>query len=323
MSCPPDGRHGVVSEEEAKLRELQIFVLGPPRLAIKKRETANGPHGELVCRNKGLGKGVEGDAKLLKHAERHRDDSFVRREFDEFAAVAGEDLHTSTLPLDSFDRTGKLDASAGLASLAGKELGEAVIAFAYAEELVCVDFFFGLLLDSEGMDADLAIVGGIETLDVLDDLFAFLRRELIQGRVVCEGEIRAFPFFKAAQEFKDFTLLVALLQLAVSVAVADAVEAVCLESGFADQVPELRWVAVDELSSDFEDLVLIAQSAYTAADAIAGLENEDLATCLGEAAGCGEASHAGTDDQNALSSGIHLAIGCGEDREVIGYHIAA
>ena len=64
------------------------------------------------------------------------------------------------------------------------------------EDILPVDLFFGVLLDSEGVDADVAVVGGIEALNVSDDLRSLLRRELFKGRVVGEREVGAFPLFE-------------------------------------------------------------------------------------------------------------------------------
>jgi hypothetical protein len=317
MSCPPDRRHGPMSEQKTELGKFEVLVFSPPALAKEERESADRPHGKLVCRDEGPGKGVEGDSKLVEDAERDRDNGFARRELNEFATVAGEYLDASALPVDSLDWTGKFDASASLAGFDCEELGEAVIAFADAEEFVRVDFFFGMLLDSEGMDADLAVVGGIEALHVLDDLFPLFRGELVDRRVICEGEVRAFPLFKSAQELVDFSLLVAFLELAVAMAVTCAIELVCFEASFVDEVPELRWVAVDELGSEFEDLALFAEGADTAAYAIARLEHEHLPACLGKAARRGKAGHARTDDQNAIPCRVHLQVGCDGIAEVI------
>ena len=75
---------------------------------------------------------------------------------------------------------------------------------------------------------------------------------------------------------------------------------------------------MDEFGAEFEDLVAFTDGADAAADAVAGFEDEDLAAGFGEAAGSGEACHAGTDDQDSLSARFHLEIGCGAAREVNG-----
>jgi hypothetical protein len=100
-----------------------------------------------------------------------------------------------------------------------------------------VDLLFGGLLDGKGVDADLTVVGGVEALNVGDDLFAFFTRELLERRVVSEREVGAFPFLELVEEFEDFALLVAFLQFVVFMAIVDAVERVSFEAGFVDEVP--------------------------------------------------------------------------------------
>jgi hypothetical protein len=155
------------------------------------------------------------------------------------------------------------------------------------------------------MNAYLAVVCRVEALDVADDVFAFLRRELLERRVVGEGEVWTFPIFQASEKFEDFTLLVAFFELAVFVADVGAVEFAGIETGLANQVPEFRRAAVNELGSEFKDFALFAERPDATADAVAGFQNENLAASLGEATGSGQASHAGTNDQNALLFGFH------------------
>ena len=126
--------------------------------------------------DEGAGNRIEDKTELLKHAEGDGDDGFAGGEIEEFAAIAGEDLYAAATPFDSLDGAGDLDAGTRFSNLAGEELGQSVVALTNAEDFVAVDFFFSLLLDGEGVDADLAIVGGIEALDVAYDLFALFRR---------------------------------------------------------------------------------------------------------------------------------------------------
>ena len=120
--------------------------------------------------------GVEGEAELVKYAERNSDDGFAGGELEEFPSVTGEDFNAAATPFDSFDGAGELDAGASFTYFSGEEVGEAIVAFANAEEVLAVNLFFSVLLNGERMDADLAIVGSIESLDVADDLFALFRR---------------------------------------------------------------------------------------------------------------------------------------------------
>jgi len=155
------------------------------------------------------------------------------------------------------------------------------------------------------VNPNLAVVCRVEALDVADNLFAFLGRELLARRVVREGEVWTFPILQASEELKDFTLLIAFFELAIFVADVRAIKFAGIEAGFANQVPEFRRAAVNELGSEFEDFALFAEGSDATADAIAGFENENLAASLGEATGSGQASHAGTNDQNALLLGFH------------------
>ena len=267
--------------------------------------------------DQGMGNRIEDKTELVEHAEGDGDDGFAGGEFEELAAVAGEDFYSAATPFNSFDGAGELDAGASFADLSSEELGQAIVAFAYAEDLVAVNFFFSVLLDGEGVDPDLAVVGGIEALDVVDDLFALFRRKLFEGWVVGEGEVGTFPFLELVEEFEDTALLVALSELAAFVAVIHTIDRVCIQAGFADEVPELRRVAVDEFGSELEDLVAFAHGVDSASDAVAGFEDQHLATGLGKAASSGKAGHTGTDDQDPLTGGFHQGIGCGPAMEVI------
>ena len=113
-------------------------------------------------------------------------------------------------------------------------------------------------------------------------------------------------------------MLIALFEFAVFETVVEAVEGVGTKAGFVDEVPKLGRMAVDEFGAELEDLVAFADGADAATDAVAGFEDQHLATGLGEAAGSGEAGHSGTDDQDPLTDGFHQGIGCGSGMEVIG-----
>lgn len=265
----------------------------------------------------GVGNGIEDEPELLKNPERDRDDNLGGCELDSFTAVAREYLDAAPSPLDSFDRTRELDAGTCLPCLPREKLGKPLVAFADAKEFVALDLLFCVLLNGEGVDPDLAMVSGIEAFYITDDLFAFLRRELLEGRIVCESQVRPFPLFQAAEEFEDLTLLVALLEPCIFVAVADALDFVGLETGFVDQVPKLRGVAVDELGAEFEDLAVCPISTDATAHAAASFENKYLAARLCKEASGGEPGHAGTDHQNSLLRGFHYQIGCGEGVDVI------
>jgi len=245
-----------------------MIVLRPPALAEEKSEAADRSHGELVSRDEWVWDGVEGEAELVEHSQWDGYDDFGSGELEEFSAVAGEDLGATAPPLNSFDRAGELDAPTCFADFSGEELRQAIIAFANAEDVFAMDFFLRVLLDGEGMDADLAIVGCIEALNVVDDLFTLLRRELFERRVVGQGEIGAFPFFELAQEFEDSALIVTLLKFIVLLAVICAVESVGMKAGFADEVPELGWMAVNEFGPKFKDLIVFPEGADSATDPV-------------------------------------------------------
>jgi len=151
-------------------------MIGPPAFAKQKRETAYRSHGELVGRDEGVGNGVEYDSELVKDTEGNGDDGLARRELEKFSAIAREYLYSATLPFNPFDWAGELNAGSRFAHFSCQELGQTVVALPDSIEVVTMDFFFSVLLDGEGMDADLAVVGSIETLDVADDVFAFLGR---------------------------------------------------------------------------------------------------------------------------------------------------
>src|SRR3569833_3561852 len=139
-----------------------MIVLRPPALAEEKSEAADRPHGELVSRDEWVWDGVEGEAELVEHSQWDGYDAFGSGELEELSAAAGEDLGATAPPLNSFDRAGELDAPTCFADFSGEELRQAIIAFANAEDVFAMDFFLRVLLDGEGMDADLAIVGCIE-----------------------------------------------------------------------------------------------------------------------------------------------------------------
>ena len=318
MCGPPDGRHGVVGEEEAEFGEFGFVVSGPPTVAKEEREAPDGSHGKLVCGDEGVRDGIEDEPELLKNAKRNRDDCFAGGEFEEFSAISREDVHATAPPFDPFDGTRELDAAACLANLLREEFGEAVISVADTEELVAAHLFLGALLDGKGVNADLAVVRGVEALDVADDLFALFRFQLLQGRVVCEGEVGALPLFELVEEFEDVALFITLFELAVFVAEVRAVEAIGFKTRFVDEIPEFGRVAVDEFGSEFEDVATFTESADPSADTVAGFKNKDLAAGRSQSPGSGEAGHSGADDQYALSDGFHLGIGCGGGTEVIG-----
>lgn len=165
-----------------------------------------------------------------------------------------------------------------------------------------MNFFFCMLLDSEGMNADLTIVGGIEALNVAYNLFSLLGREILECGVIGEGEIGTFPSFELAEELEDLALLIAFLQFAAFGAVVGAVEGVGFEAGLVNELPELGRAAMDEFGSKLQDLIAFAEGANAAADAISCLEHQDLPTGFGQTPGSSEAGHAGTDDQNTLLS---------------------
>jgi hypothetical protein len=54
-----------------------------------------------------------------------------------------------------------------------------------------------------------------------------------------------------------------------------------MKASFVDEVPELGGMAVNEFGPKFKDLIVFPDGTYSAADAVAGLKNEDLATSLG------------------------------------------
>jgi hypothetical protein len=180
-----------------------------------------------------------------------------------------------------------------------------------------VNLFFRLLLDGERVYADLAVVGGIETLDVADDLLAFFRRELLKGRVVGEGEVGAFPLFELVQKFEYVALFVAFAKFSVFVAAVIAIQRVGFEAGFPDKVPEFGRAAVDEFSAEFEDLALFTKGADAATDTISSFKDEHTSACLSEKPGGGESGHAGANDQYALTCRVHQSIGCFGSLEVI------
>jgi hypothetical protein len=292
------------------------MVFSPPAFVKEQREAANWSHGELVGRDKRVRDGIEDETELLENAERDGNDCFIRRELHEFSVIAGEDLYAAVLPLNPFNWTGELDAGSSLANFLREEMGEPVVAFADAEEFVSVNLFFGALLDGEGVDAYLAVVGGVEALDIADDLVALFRRKLVERRVVGKSKVRAFPVFEATEELEDFILLVAFPELAIFVTNVQAIEFACVEAGFTYEFPKFGRAAVDELGPEFKNFALLAESADAAAYAVAGFKDEDLTACFGEPTGSGQAGHTGTDDQNALLFELHQKIGCGEGLEV-------
>jgi len=168
-----------------------------------------------------------------------------------------------------------------------------------------VNLFFRLLLDGERVYADLAVVGGVESLDVADDLLVFFRRQPLKRRVVGEGEVGAFPFFELAEEFEYLALLVALPEFAVFVAAVLAVKGIGFQASLADEVPEFGRSAVDEFSTELEDFALFTKGTDAATHTISSFKDEDPPACLGEKPGGGEPGHAGADNQNALTCRVH------------------
>ncbi len=82
--------------------------------------------------------------------------------------ILGLDTDVVGIPFDSLDEGVKVKGTSGVGELFGDELGEAIVAFADAEETVAFGSVFGGLLEGEGGYADDAVVGGVEAFDVAD-----------------------------------------------------------------------------------------------------------------------------------------------------------
>lgn len=177
--------------------------------------------------------------------------------------------------------------------------------------------FFGMLLNCERVDADLAIIGGVEALNVADDLLALLWRQILEGRVIGESEVGSLPILNLMQKSEGLRLLITLSEFPLSVAAVVTFERVGVKVGLADEVPEFRWSAMDELGTQLDDLIPLAHCENAATNTIASLEDKYPSTGLGENAGGRETRHSGAHDQNALIYRIHQVIGCGTSQEVI------
>jgi len=169
----------------------------------------------------------------------------------------------------------------------------------------------GMLLNCERVDADLAVVSRIKALDVADDLFPLLWRQTLEGRVIGESEVGAFPILNLMEKFEGLRLLVTLSELPISVAAVVTFEGVGVKAGFADEVPQFRRSAMDELGSQLDDLIRLAHRENAASNTIASLQDKYLSTGFGENAGGRESGHTGAHHQNALICGTHHEIGCG------------
>ncbi len=84
-------------------------------------------------------------------------------------------------------------------------------------------------------------------------------------------------------------LLIGFVKCALLEVQVGPVELVGFESGFVDQGPEFRRLAVDELGAELDNFRAFAVGEDAAADTGAGFEERDRVACFGELSGCAEA----------------------------------
>jgi len=155
------------------------------------------------------------------------------------------------------------------------------------------------------MNADLAIIRGVETLHVVDDLSTMIGRKILEWRVVDESNVRTLPRFEGFKELECALLFVAFLDFSVFMAHVCAVHLVGLEVSFLYEPPQLRWATMDELGSEFQDLISFAKREDAAAHAIPCFEHHDMSVSFGKFSRRGQARHACSNDQDALALTVH------------------
>ena len=174
-----------------------------------------------------------------------------------------------------------------------EKVEQGLVTSACAECPAPLNLFLSSHLPNQPMNADLRGIGRVKTSHITQSVFLGIRGRIRAAALQEIGERLIWPVvIHALQNFIDLREKVAGRKMAVLSAPIVPVYFADRNFALPERVHNFRRTPVDELRSQFNGKLLleVIQGEDSATDAIAGLEDDDRQTGLGQFRGCHQPS---------------------------------